>query len=652
MNIRDNFAQNPNRNVSMADPLSIIGTAGAIANIIDVLTKTITTVCDMRQAWKIADLAVFAFENQLSLLKLALFEIQKWTESRSDEQSHQLVMQVDSCVTCCRLLIGKIDSEVSQFEKTVAGGLELGSKLSFLFKTKDMEQIQRMVDQQTHTLTLLLSACNSNALEEQTTILQQPKIIQALEVMDRDTASLIVHRDSDSIVTATSVSSSRWSVQFAFDRELFISKVYDKWIRKLATTRRSSSHRSDDTTPQDHRLIPANQTLFTNQPTDHGQQTALTQTEIDTSEDLSLSSANFGERMNSLTRTAMGIEMQPLRRSRTTSSLELQTKESQRIDQNLKDDLKSAKREVKGVILGSKSRKRVFEEMRLSDGQPQCYTIEQLRLFRPIILGTVLESVQFLAKKLLVSEATREDAIRTFLADVLICGKEDLDLGNGFEPWVVQLLRTIMEHAATKALMMDETLVLPEDVAYFLNHIERIMQDAYIPTDADAISCPTPLPGCVEAAFNMGQLTMRLTDLGNAMKRAKVFSQLETATAVIFVFDLSNLSGEVLLQYESTVNLHWLRNSFIIVILNNSNGFARRLTKEPLSDEFPDYTGGDDDTKASNYILSKIKVLNRSDLRSYVHFTNAVYDDGDLYRIWRFIQDGIIHRSLRRLVPK
>jgi hypothetical protein len=155
------FIKSLNLNVNMADPLSIIGTAGAIANIIDVLTKTITTVCDLRQAWKIADLSMFAFENQLSLLKFALFEIQKWTESRSCEQSHQLVMQVDSCVTCCRLLIGKIDGEVSQFQKTTAGDLDFGSKLSFLFKTKDMEQIQRMVDQQTHTLTLLLSACNS-----------------------------------------------------------------------------------------------------------------------------------------------------------------------------------------------------------------------------------------------------------------------------------------------------------------------------------------------------------------------------------------------------------------------------------------------------------------------------------------------------------
>lgn len=178
------------------------------------------------------------------------------------------------------------------------------------------------------------------------------------------------------------------------------------------------------------------------------------------------------------------------------------------------------------------------------------------------------------------------------------------------------------------------------------------MQDDYIPTDSDAISCSTPLPGCVEAAFNMGQLTMRLTDLGNAMKRAKVFPQLETATAVIFVLDLSILSGDSLFQYESAVNLYWLRNSFVIVILNNSKGFAKRLTKKPLSDEFPDYTGGDDEMNAWKYILSKIQGLNRSDLRSYVHFTNAVYDDGELYRIWRSIQDGIIHRSLRRLVPK
>lgn len=145
----------------MAEPLCIIGTAGAIANIIDVLTKTITTICDMRQAWKIADLTVLAFENQLNLLKIALCQIQKWAASQSEEQGHELVMQVDSCVTCCRLLISKIDSEVSLLERTTTGDLNLPSKLGLLFKTKDMEQIQRMIDQQTHALALLLSVCTT-----------------------------------------------------------------------------------------------------------------------------------------------------------------------------------------------------------------------------------------------------------------------------------------------------------------------------------------------------------------------------------------------------------------------------------------------------------------------------------------------------------
>lgn len=145
----------------MADPLTIIGTAGAIANIIDILTKTITTVCDMRQAWKVADLTVLSFENQLNLLKLALCRIQKWADCSTKQQDYQLVMQVDGCITCCRLLVGKIDEEVCQFQKTAAGDLLVASKLGLLFKTKDMEQVQRMIDQQTHALTLLLTACNA-----------------------------------------------------------------------------------------------------------------------------------------------------------------------------------------------------------------------------------------------------------------------------------------------------------------------------------------------------------------------------------------------------------------------------------------------------------------------------------------------------------
>lgn len=309
---------------------------------------------------------------------------------------------------------------------------------------------------------LIFQHYRRNALEEQNRILQQPKIIQALQDMDRDTTSLIVHQDSDSIIIATSVSSSRWSVQFAFDRELFTTKVYEKWIRKLATTRRTNSHGPEDSTQKDHQQISNNEIVFTSAYTDE-EQNSFKHTQTVKSEP-SRPSSNFGERMNSLTRTALGIELQPLKRDRTTSDLRLQTKESRRIDQSLKDDSKLTQGEVKVAILGSKTRKRVFEEMRLSAGHPQCYTVSQLCIFRPIILGAVFESVQCLAKKLLVDEAIREDPLRASLEDVLLGDKEELDLNNGFEPWVVQIFRTIMEHPATKALLADETFVLPENV--------------------------------------------------------------------------------------------------------------------------------------------------------------------------------------------
>ncbi|KAH7247273.1 uncharacterized protein BKA55DRAFT_540604 [Fusarium redolens] len=460
----------------------------------------------MRQAWKIADLTILTFENQLGLLRFALCEIQKWAGSESDERSPQLVMQVDSCVTCCRLLIGKIDHEVSQFEKTAAGNLELGSKLALLFKTKDMEQIQRMVDQQTHTLTLLLSACNSNALEEQRKTLQQPKAIRAFEEVDRDTASLIVHRDTDSIVTATSVSSSRWSVQFAFDKELFITRVYERWIRNLATMRRTQSQVQSNTSQENKQQSFDSDLSLSNRPSQI-EGTIMTRTDTMASGRSSRSSLSLGERITSFRRSAKGQESQPL-------AEKLQAEESHRIDQKLKDESKLASREIKAVIFGLKIRKRMFEEMRRFSGQP-CYTNEQLAFFRPIIFETLIRSVKYLAEALQHDRIIDEmDTAQHWLESML--SDEELNPETGLDSEFATTVRSIMEHPATKALMEDNDFNLPDNGEYFLNEIDRLSSDGYIPTDQDAIKCTEPLPNRVEANLDKGDLCMRLTDPGSA----------------------------------------------------------------------------------------------------------------------------------------
>jgi len=117
----------------MADPISILGTAGAVANIIDVLGKSIRTIAELRNQWQDADLTVVVLESQLAALNAALGKIKDWAESSFDSPHHQLAMDLDRCVACCRLLILKIDVEISRFTMDANDRLDIGSKFRLLF---------------------------------------------------------------------------------------------------------------------------------------------------------------------------------------------------------------------------------------------------------------------------------------------------------------------------------------------------------------------------------------------------------------------------------------------------------------------------------------------------------------------------------------
>ncbi|EXL93480.1 G-protein alpha subunit-domain-containing protein [Fusarium oxysporum II5] len=502
-----------------------------------------------------------------------------------------------------------------------------------------------MVDQQTHTLTLLLSACNANALEEQRKILQQPKIIRALEEMGRDTASLIVHRDSDSIVTATSVSSSRWSVQFAFDRELFITKVYEKWIRKLATTRRthSATIQGEQQRPSDPQAPP---------PAPLTEQATLTRTQSVASRDSSRSSQSIGERITSLGRTAMSIELKPLNLTRPRSDSKLKARESRRIDQKLKDDSESANRQIKAVIVGSDTRKQVFEGIRRSRYRPDYYDKTYYRL---IIFENVMESLKSLIASLRYGQALKGgDPLWQHFETILSC-EEDLNPETGPDPEFAKTVGLVLEHPATKTLMERSGFVLPNNGKYFLNEIDRIFSEGYSPSDEDAIRCiiPTPPPGFVECRLEFGNISVRLTDLGSLAGNEKaLFPQLE-GKIIIFVLDLGSYCrtlpsdedelfgdtelSEMMLRFEKAINSPFLRNSGIIVVLNNANALREKLLTEPLSRCFPEYTGGNDYHRVYDYIVSRLNQLNRAYLPMLFHLTTTVYDES----CYRFLQAAI-----------
>ena len=145
----------------MAEAIAIIGSVGALATVIDLVANASSGVVQLKEQWKGANLAVSSLESQLYGLSTALTGIQQWMDGSSGDPHHQLVMGLDQCVNCCALLMTKLDAVLSSYLISPGGQLTRSSKFNHFFKSSAIKDIQRMINHQVATLTVLLAACNA-----------------------------------------------------------------------------------------------------------------------------------------------------------------------------------------------------------------------------------------------------------------------------------------------------------------------------------------------------------------------------------------------------------------------------------------------------------------------------------------------------------
>lgn len=140
----------------------ILGAAASVVSIIDVLSRTIVTIQGLRSQWKDSDIALLSLTSQLAALSAALAKIQEWMESGIADSSlhHQLVIDLQCSIDCCRLLASKIYGELSELQTRPDGTLPMTDKAKFVFKSGGMVELQNMIDRQISALNLLLTACN------------------------------------------------------------------------------------------------------------------------------------------------------------------------------------------------------------------------------------------------------------------------------------------------------------------------------------------------------------------------------------------------------------------------------------------------------------------------------------------------------------
>jgi guanine nucleotide-binding protein G(i) subunit alpha len=175
----------------------------------------------------------------------------------------------------------------------------------------------------------------------------------------------------------------------------------------------------------------------------------------------------------------------------------------------------------------------------------------------------------------------------------------------------------------------------------------------------DVLRARTRTTGIHETQFAMGQISIRMYDIGGQRTERKKWIHLfENVMAIMFVVDLDeydqslieeqsqNRMMESLVLFDSVVNSRWFMRTKIILLLNKVDVFKYKLARSPLENYFPDYSGGNDINRAAKYILWRFNLVNRAHLDLYPHLVQST-DLTNIRFVFAAVKETLLQVALK-----
>src|SRR3569833_797038 len=100
-------------------------------------------MAEVRSEYQIADLKILTFETQLAALRSVLLKIKEWAETETSDPHHQLTIDLDRSISCCRLLVDKIQMLLSGLQPNQASRSSRRGKVKNKKKTKEKKTNKR-----------------------------------------------------------------------------------------------------------------------------------------------------------------------------------------------------------------------------------------------------------------------------------------------------------------------------------------------------------------------------------------------------------------------------------------------------------------------------------------------------------------------------
>ncbi|KAG5950086.1 G-Protein alpha subunit [Claviceps sorghi] len=338
---------------------------------------------------------------------------------------------------------------------------------------------------------------------------------------------------------------------------------------------------------------------------------------------------------------------------------------SRDIDRGIRQDEKRMAKEVKLLLLGAgeSGKSTILKQMRLIYSQG--FNKNERLEWKPVVFSNIIQSFRTISEAMTelhysFDTPDNEKHMAHILVDLEISQEDRLP-----QDYLQPIKMLWQDSGVKKAIAKGNEYALHDNLAYFIDDMDRIWADDYVPNNQDLLRSRLRTTGITENVFDLGQLTYRMFDVGGQRsERKKWIHCFENVHCLLFLVAISgydqclvedkdgNQMNEALMLWESIANSHWFNKSAMILFLNKMDLFREKLPKSPISKYgFTDYHGPEDDYKAaSKYFLDKFRALSRNPEKEiYGHFTNAT--DTNLLKITMgSVQDMIIQRNLKQLI--
>jgi len=336
-----------------------------------------------------------------------------------------------------------------------------------------------------------------------------------------------------------------------------------------------------------------------------------------------------------------------------------EAKHSKVLSKFMRDEKKKFDSEVKLLLLGAgeSGKSTVAKQMIIIHLRGFIEVAERIT-FRPIVFTNIMSSIRVLLRA--VDDLAIALDQKNIEARKRTMGDENEYIAGPLTRQQVQDIKELWGDAAIQtAYARSSEFQLSDSAAYYLNAIERIGSEGWVPNEQDILRSRARTAGIVETEFDVQDAHFRMVDVGGQRsERKKWIHCFQDVTAVIFCVAMSeydlklyeddaiNRMQESLRLFKEICNSEWFRETAMILFLNKRDLFEEKIVRVNLSVCFPDYHGGKDYTTAMAYITQQFLAQNENSKKPiYPHVTCAT-DTANITVVFNAVKDIVLRKAL------